>query len=361
MTRSGYLSDLAHIAVETRLSRRQFIAAAAAGTLLPRAAAAKASEIVFATWGGEEIKNLTKVYAKPYTGTTGTNVIFDGTGPTEGAIKTMVDSGDVSWDVCDADGFSALRLGRAGALSAIDYSVIDRQAVLPPFAFDHGVCGYTYSYVLAYDAELYKNQPPTSWADFWNQKKFPGRRALWKWMNGGFEAAMIAAGAKPHEIYPIDIPNVVERIRRLKPNLLTWESGAQSKQMLIDKTVSMACIWHSRAAQLATETEGRIAWTWAQGILYPGCWVVPKNNPAGADAFNFIASMQDPGRQVAFSAIQGVGPGNPAATASMPGNLRPIDPTQPEALAQQIVSDTGWWADNYDLATKKFQEMLNQA
>ncbi len=71
--------------------------------------------------------------------------------------------------------------------------------------------------------------------------------------------------------------------------------------------------------------------------------------------------MQDPGRQIAFSAIQGVGPGNPAATANMPGNLRPIDPTQPEALGQQIVSDTGWWADNYDLATKKFQEMLNQA
>ena len=342
------------------MSRRTFLAGAAASALMPRTAAAKASELVFATWGGEEINNLTKVYAKPFSAATGTDVIFDGTGPTEGAIKTMVDSGDVSWDVCDADGFSALRLGRAGALSAIDYSIIDRQAVMAPFAFDHGVGGYTYSYVLAYDAELYKNQPPQGWADFWNLRKFPGRRAVWKWMNGTFEAAAIASGAKSNQVYPIDIPNAVERIRLLKPNLLTWESGAQSKQMLLDKIVSMACIWHSRAAQLAAETEGRIAWTWAQGILYPGCWVVPKSNPAGADAFSFIASMQDPSRQTAFTAVQGVGPANPAATANMPSNLRPIDPTQPEALAQQIVSDTVWWADNYDLATKKFQEMLNQ-
>ena len=45
--------------------------------------------------------------------------------PTEGAIRNMVDSGDVSWDVCDADGYSAIRLGRTGALSAIDYSIVE--------------------------------------------------------------------------------------------------------------------------------------------------------------------------------------------------------------------------------------------
>jgi putative spermidine/putrescine transport system substrate-binding protein len=272
----------------------------------------------------------------------------------------MVDSGDVGWDVCDADGYSAIRLGRTGALSAIDYSIIDRSLVTEPFAFDHGVGGYTYAYVLAYDTELYKDHPPQSWADFWDLTRFPGNRGIWRWMNGGFEAAMLSAGAARNKVYPIDLALVMDRMKQLRPNLQTWESGAQSKQMLIDRVVGMSCIWHSRAVQLAAESKGRIAWTWADGILYPGVWVVPKNNPAGSQAFKFIASMQDAQRQINFTGLQGVGPCNPAATKAMPANLRAADPTQPENRARLVTVDSAWWADNYDLAMKRFQDFLEQ-
>jgi putative spermidine/putrescine transport system substrate-binding protein len=327
------------------------------------AAAAQASpaEIVFATWGGVEIKNLTRAFTTPFQNAGGANVVFDGTGPTEGAIRNMVDSGDVSWDICDADGYSAIRLGRAGALSAMDYTIIDRAAVIPPFTFDHGVGGYTYAYVLAYDTEVYKDHPPQNWQDFWDVRRFPGNRGLWRWMNGGFEAAMLAAGAAREKVFPINMNVVMDRLRQLKPNLVPWDNGAQSTQMLVDKTVSMSCIWHSRAAQLAAETKGRIAWTWADSILYPGVWVVPKNNPAGTRAFKLIAFMQEAARQINFTGLQGVGPCNPAATKAMPASLRPIDPTQPEARAQMVTVDSLWWADNYDLAMKRFQDLLDQA
>ena len=347
-----------------RLSRRSLLAALGATAALPwRAAAAPGSggEIVFATWGGTEIKNLTRAFATPFQNAGGPNIVFDGTGPTEGAIRNMVDSGDVGWDVCDADGYSAIRLGRTGALSAIDYSIVDRSLIEPPFAFDHGVGGYTYAYVLAYDTELYKEHPPENWVDFWDVKRFPGKRGLWRWMNGGFEAAMLSAGAAHDKVYPINLSLVLDRLKQLKPNLQTWENGAQSTQMLVDRIVGMSCIWHSRAVQLAAESKGRIAWTWADGILYPGVWVVPKNNPAGSQAFKFIASMQDAQRQINFTGLQGVGPCNPHATKAMPANLRPLDPTQPENRAQLVTVDSAWWADNYDLAMKRFQDLLNQA
>jgi putative spermidine/putrescine transport system substrate-binding protein len=347
-----------------KISRRSLLASFAAAAAVPLHAAAApgaGGEIVFATWGGNEIKNLTRAYATPFQSAGGPAIVFDGTGPTEGAIRNMVDSGDVGWDVCDADGYSAIRLGRIGALSAIDYTIIKREEVMPPFAFDHGVGGYTYAYVLAYDTELYKDRPPQSWVDFWDVKRFPGKRGLWRWMNGGFEAAMLAAGAAHEKVYPINLTLVLDKLKQLKPNLQTWENGAQSKQMLVDRIVGMSCIWHSRAVQLAAETNGRIAWTWAHGILYPGVWVVPKNNPAGSAAFKFIASMQDAARQINFTGLQGVGPCNPAATKAMPAGLRPADPTQPENLSQLVTVDSTWWADNYDLAMKKFQDLLNQA
>ncbi len=149
----------------------------------------------------------------------------------------------------------------------------------PPFAFDHGVGGYTYAYVLAYDTEIYKDHPPQSWVDFWDVKRFPGKRGLWRWMNGGFEAAMLSAGAARNKVYPIDLSLVMDRLKQLKPHLQTWESGAQSSQMLIDRVVGMSCIWHTRAVQLAAESKGRIAWTWADGILYPASGLYQRTIP----------------------------------------------------------------------------------
>nr|WP_298689194.1 extracellular solute-binding protein [uncultured Dongia sp.] len=361
---SPFLQDAFALARRNGWSRRQMLGAltgAAGASLLPRSSRAAAKELVFASWGGDEIKSLTRAFGKSYEAATGTSIVFDGTGPTEGAIRTLVDSGDVSWDLCDADGFTALRLGASGHLSAIDYKTVDPTKIMPPFAFTHGAGGYAYSYVLAFDTERFEGRPPLSWKDFFDTRKFSGGRAVYRWMNGAFEAAMMAASDKPTDPYPIDINTAITRLAKLKPHLLTWETGEQVQQMFVDKTISMACIWHTRAVALAKESEGKIAFTWAGGIVYPGVWVVPKGNPGGFDAFNLIAHMQEPARQIEFTNLQRVGPANPAATAAMPKALRDYDPTQPSNLSQQVIVDSKWWADNFDKARADFADMLQRS
>jgi len=106
------------------LSRRSFLGTAGAAGLVhayPREARAAASELTVATWGAGEIKDLTAAFAKPFTNETGTRVLFDGAGPSEGKIKAMVDQSQVDWDLCDVDGYVAVRLANAGVLSIIDY------------------------------------------------------------------------------------------------------------------------------------------------------------------------------------------------------------------------------------------------
>lgn len=361
---SPFLQDAFALARQSGWSRRQMLAAltGAAGVgLLPRSSRAAAKELVFATWGGDEIKSLTRAFGKSYETATGTSIVFDGTGPTEGAIRTLVDSGDVSWDLCDADGFTALRLGASGHLSAIDYKTVDPAKIMPPFAFTHGAGGYAYSYVLAFDTERFAGRPPLSWKDFFDTRQFPGGRAVYRWMNGAFEAAMMAASDKPTNPYPVDINTAITRLAKLKPNLQTWETGDQVQQMFVDKTISMACIWHTRAVALAKESEGKVAFTWAGGVLHPGVWVVPKGNPGGIDAFKLISHMQDPARQIEFANLQRVGPANPAATAAMPKALRDYDPTQPDNLAQQVIVDSNWWAENFDKARAEFADMLQRS
>jgi putative spermidine/putrescine transport system substrate-binding protein len=343
------------------ISRRGLLGAIGAALALGRAKARAESELTFATWGGSEIADLNAAFIRSFSRSTGIQVVFDGTGPSEGKISAMVDAGQVDWDVCDVDGHVAQRLERADVLSAIDYDIVDRNAVLPGYARLASLCGYTYSFVLAYDSTLYRERPPFGWGDFFDVKRYPGRRAIWKWMIGGFEAAAMAGGAPIGSIYPMDIEDVVDRLTALGPDLVLWETGDHAKQMLLDRTIAMACVWHSRAAQAAKESEGGIAWSFDQGLLCPGTWVVPRRNPGGVDAFRLLAWMQDPERQIALTRARALGPANPAAIERMPDDLRWIDPGQPDAMARQAMFDSDWWADQYDHARVRFQDRFGRS
>ncbi|HET6619770.1 MAG TPA: extracellular solute-binding protein [Dongiaceae bacterium] len=345
------------------LSRRSFLTAASSTALLhayPREARAAAKELTIATWGGSEIKDLTAAFAKPFSNESGIRVLFDGAGPSEGKIKAMVDQSQVDWDLCDVDGYVAVRLANAGVLSIIDYKKVARDQVMAPFALEHAIAGYTYSFVLAYRAAAFPQHPPLSWKDFFDRRAFPGKRAVWRWMIGGFEAAAMAAGAPRDKLYPLDIEAVVAKLATLGEDLTVWESGDHVRQMLLDGTINMACMWHSRAAQLGAESKGAVAWSFGEGLLCPGMWVVPKKNPGGNSAFDLLAAMQQPKRQIELTRLRSLGPSNPAATAAMPDSLRPIDPTQPQNLAQQAIVSSTWWAENYDKARLKFQDQLER-
>ena len=59
--------------------------------------------------------------AQPFHKETGITVKEDGTGPTEGAIAAQFKSGKPTWDLVDADPFSAISLGKQGMIEPIDY------------------------------------------------------------------------------------------------------------------------------------------------------------------------------------------------------------------------------------------------
>ncbi len=369
MPKQTFMQDLAEIAADQhlagRIGRRQFLsicalAGIAPGLLISRRAAAQANEIVLANWGGDAVKAYTDAWGIPFEGATGTKVAIDGTGPTDGKIKAMVESGNVTWDVCDGDLFTPLSLGPRDLLEPLDYSIIDRDKVRPGHAFDHGIASYLYSYVLAYDASKFGNDPPKGWADFWNVDKYPGKRSFYKWMNGALEAALLADGVARDQVYPIDMDRAFKKLEELKPHIgVYWESGSASQQMFRDEEVVMGCIWHTRASLLEKETDGKITWTWNEGNAGGGCWVVPKGNPAGKKVMEFIAFAQDPQTQIALLSTMGNGPANPEGSQQAPAELRRVDPGQPENWAAQVPMGVEWFAENYDEALNAYLDFIS--
>ena len=118
--------DIADIAVERykqgRLTRRGFIAAIGALGILPALGSkvsAQAKEIVVVNWGGTAKDVLEEVLAETYTAETGIPVVIDGSGPSAGKIRAMVESGAVVWDLCDSGAGSAVKQAWGGGVDHV--------------------------------------------------------------------------------------------------------------------------------------------------------------------------------------------------------------------------------------------------
>ena len=330
------------------IGRRGFLAAIAAmgavvGTAPWSRARAQGGELVVVNWGGPAVEAYQDAWGAPFTEATGIEVVIDGSGPLLSKIRAMVESGAVTWDVCDTGAGSTLVLQKANVLQPIDYAIVDKEKIVQDYAYEYGAANYLFSFVLTYNKARLDSEPQ-GWADFWDTARFPGGRTLRQEPNGMLEAAMFAAGKSRDEIYPIDMDLAREKFAEIRDDVIVWGSGSESQQLFRNGEVVMGNIWHTRANLLTTDMRGDVTWTWNDGIVTAGMWNVPKDNPAGTEAaMRFIASSQDPQQQVELFKVMGNGPANPAASSLVPEDMRHIDPGQPENFALQLKQDARWY------------------
>lgn len=361
------LEILREKAARGEISRRRFAQLAAmllgAAPLALRAtdAAASSGELVFVNWGGDAIKAYDAAYGKPFQKETGIVVKQDGSGPTEGAITAQFRSGKPSWDLVDADPFSAISLGKQGMIAPIDYGVVDKAKIRPGFIWDYAASSYFFSYVIAYDSKKFGDRAPTGMADFFDVTKFPGKRSLYKWGAGMWEAALLADGVTPDKLYPLDLKRAHEKIRALKEDVVAyWGGGAESQSVLLNGEASMALIWSTRASLLEQDSGGQITFIWDQGLISPGAMAIIKGNPGGTDvAMKFIASAQDPRRQLVMFDMLGQGPANPAADALIPPDKQRINCVDPANAAKQVALNMEWYSANYGAALDEYTKVIS--
>ena len=322
---------------------------------------AAANELVFVNWGGDAGPAYDKAYGAAFKAAAGVEVKQDGSGPTEGAIKAQFDSGKPSWDIVDADPFSAEALGKKGAIEPIDYAVVDKKKMREGFGWEYSASSYFYSYIIAYDSSKFGDKVPTGMADFFDVEKFPGKRAMYKWGVGMWEAALLADGVAADKLYPLDTKRAHDKIAKFKEHIVSyWGGGAESQSVLLNGEASMALIWSTRAGLIEKDSGGSIKFIWDQGLIAPGAMAVLKNNPGGKEnAMKFIASAQDPKAQVIMFDMLGQGPANPAADALLPPEKARLNPVDPANMKKQIALDMGWYETNYGPALDEYLKIIS--
>jgi len=314
---------------------------------------------VLCNFGGVAAREYKNAFGPGFEKATGLKLVVDGAGASQAKIRAMVQAHATAWDVCDLSPANSVQIGREGMLEPIDYAIVDKSLILPGYALEFGCAGYTFTFLLAYNKTMLP-AVPTTWKDFFDLKTFPGKRTLYKNPSGQMEAMLLAAGVAPDKLYPLDVDLACAKLREIKSEILFWETGAQSQQLFRDQEVSMGNIWSTRASLLRQESNGETDFTFNQGTLWVGGWMIPKNNPAGAaNANQFIRAAQDPQAQAQLFKTMFNGAVNPAAQAFFPPDLRPFNPTDPENLKLQVQASAAWWGDNFDRAQDRWLDAIS--
>ncbi|MCC5973850.1 MAG: polyamine ABC transporter substrate-binding protein [Rubellimicrobium sp.] len=312
---------------------------------LAAASAAHAQEMVFTSWGGTTQDAQAASWAEPFTAATGIAVLQDG--PTDyGKLKAMVEAGNVSWDVVDVEYDYALQAGAQGLLEPIDYSIVDRSRLDPRFASEYAVGSFYFSFVLGWNPTAFPDKAPATLADLFDTETFPGQRTFYQWAAPGvIEAALLADGVAPADLYPLDLDRAFAKLDTIKDDIVWWGGGAQSQQLLASAEAPIGLFWNGRLAALQADGID-VGISWDQNITAADALVVPKGTANREAAMQFIALATSAEGQAAFATASGYAPINVDAPALMDPAVRATLPDVQTAV--QVNADMDYWAANRD-------------
>ncbi|MFZ3126594.1 MAG: ABC transporter substrate-binding protein, partial [Rhodoferax sp.] len=248
-------------------------------------------------------------------------------------VKAMVEAKNVTWDVVEVESPDVNRGCDEGLFEKMDWSKVGNKADFQPAAVHEcGVGIFVWSTVMAYNGDKLKTAPAT-WADFWDTKKFPGKRGMRKGPRYNLEFALMADGVKSADVYKVlatkeGADRAFKKMTELKPNIQFWEAGAQPPQFLVAGDVTMTTAYNGRID--AAQREGKnLKITWTGGIYDLDYWVMPKGTPNKALAQKFIAHASGADAQAEYARNISYGPTNNKALTKLDAKVLSLLPTSP--------------------------------
>jgi putative spermidine/putrescine transport system substrate-binding protein len=321
-------------------------------TTWPSLLSAQSNSLTFAAWGGT-VQDAQKVaWADPFTAATGIQVIQDG--PMDyGKLKAQVESGNVTWDVCDVQGPVAYQLAKDGMLEPIDFGVVDKAQLDPRFTFEYGVGAYVSNYVLGYNKSDLKDRLPRTWVDFFDTKAFPGKRAFYKWMSAAaFEIPLLADGVPADKLYPYDIDRAFAKLQTIKKDIIWWSTGAQSQQLLASGETPIGMFWNGRIYQLQEESGAKVGISWYHSTPGSDILVIPKGSKNVKAAMRFLAVATGAKEQAAFANATAYVPMNRASVPLLKKQILPFMPFGNNET--EIKIDLPYLAENWAMLAKRW-------
>ena len=348
--------------------------------------------VTIVSWGGAYTESQKLGYGDPTAAKLGIPVNWvDYTGGLS-EIKAQKEAGAITWDIIDVYAKDTIIGCDEGIFHEFDFDkdfsaapdgTPASQDFFTSMPSKCAVGNILYSWNFAYNDDKIGSKKPTTIKDFFNTKKFPGKRAIYKGAMSNLEIALVADGVKAsgaqaggdllyRKMEGSGIDRALNKIKKLctDPNggCVFWNAGAQPPELLANGEVVMATGWNGRFFN--AQMEGTpIVQVWDAQILDYEYFALVKGGPGYADgsALKVLAEMTSTEGLAGSAKYIAYAPWRKSSIAIMEAgepwfkdgktNMVPHMPTNPANLKSHILMNPDFWADNQDEINEKWEAM----
>ena len=328
--------------------------------------AAADGEVVFSSWGGSFQDALRSAMLKPAATALKVTVKEDTTNGIQD-VRAQITAGAVAWDVTEQDLPSCETLSREGSLEPIDYSIVDTTGIPEGLIHENYIGFINFTKVIAYRKDVFGDNGPSNWAEFWDTEKFPGKRGMHGKVNYNLEAALMADGVPMGEVYDVLATDegkdrAWSKLAEIAPKVTVWyRGGSQSAQLLRDGEVDMIHMGHNRVESVM-DSGIDVAYAFDGGTMDIDCLLVPKGAPNKGNAMRLINELLSAKSQARLAMTMPLGPVNAGAfdTGIIPEETAIKINTYPSNYGKQLLVDPNFYIGQLGELTEECDTLIQQ-
>lgn len=323
-----------------------------------------AEKLTVVSFGGNNRQAQEKAFYQPFSAKHATAITADDYNGEMAKIKVMADTGKTSWDVVEVESPELIRGCSEGLFEPLDWERIgNKDDFIPAAVSDCGVGIFIWSTVLTYDPTKFA-AAPQGWADFWDVKKFPGKRGLRRGAKFTLEFALLADGVANQDVYKVlgteaGVQRAFKKLDEIKSSVQWWDSGAQPLQWLAAGDVVMTSAYNGRVTSAQAEGQS-FAMQWNGSLYDLDHWAIVKGSKKKELAESFIAFASEPVQQKNFVEAIPYGPSNRNAMGLVDKAVGEKLPTAPENLKNARATDAEFWIDHGEDLEERFNAWANK-
>ena len=345
--------------------------------------------VVVVSWGGAYTESQKLGYGDPAAKKLGIPIDWVDYSGGLSEVKAQKAAGAITWDIIDVYAMDTIIGCDEGLFVEFDFDkdfppAPDGTPASEDFFTEMpskcAVGNILYSWTYAYHDEKIGSKKPKNIKDFFNTKKWPGKRGIYKSAMHNLEIALAADGVKPgkggskiYEILETDagLDRAFNKIKELctdpKGGCVFWSAGAKPPELLMQGEVVMATGWNGRFFNAEIGEGAPLKQVWdAQGLDYQYMSIV-KGGPNQADAMKAVAEMTSthglagsakyiayaPWRKSSLKVIEAGEPWYKDGKTNMMEQM----PTHPNNTKNYFLVDPIFWADNSTEIGERWEAM----
>jgi putative spermidine/putrescine transport system substrate-binding protein len=314
----------------------------------------------YVSYGGTGQQAQIDAWQKPYTALH-PNVTFVNSSPPDPAqVKAQVTTGSVQWNIVTTAPYLASQ--NCGTLyEKLTIPNLDKSQFSPGTIGECYITDFKYSLVFSYNADKWPDPAtaPKTLADFFNTKKFPGKRGVVPTVQDGFlETALLADGVKADKLYPLDVNRALKEWDKVKADTVFAANPGALLQAVTSKQVDMQILVQARS-QAVLDAGVNAKAVWSQTMTSIDGLAIPKGSPNKEAAEQFMSFLLQPKQSAKMASLAGVAPSNNKAVPTYTEHGNEINAFGKANTGTNVQANASYWGKHYNQVQAQVTAWLN--